>query len=290
MGALSRRMEEDLKLKNYARPTRTEYLRCARRFAVFHMRSPSQMGEREIRDFLLHLSLRQQKSPSVLKMYIAAIRFLYASTLRRPEEVAWLSWPKIPRRLPDILTVDEVEAVLAAVEPLEHRVIVMTAYGAGLRISEACALGIADINSARGVIHVRDGKRARDRYVMLPRRLLDLLREYWRQVRPKGPYLFPGGKPGRPLTPSAVRAALKKGVRKAGVKRRVTPHLLRHAFATHLLEAGANIRVIQALLGHSSIRTTARYMQVSARHVASVKSPLDHARAEKPTPPPSRRR
>lgn len=274
MGALCQRMEEDLKLKNYATATRTEYVRCARRFAAFHMRSPAEMGEREIRDFLLALAFRR-KSPETLKMYVASLKFLYATTLRRPEEVAALAWPKVPRRLPDILSGTEVDALLGAVEPLAYRAVVMTAYGTGLRIKEACSLRIDDIDSERMLIHVREGKRARDRYVMLPVRLLALLRQYFRQVRPSGPSLFPGGKPGRPITPGPIRDALKKAIRKVDIKKRVTMHSLRHSFATHLLEGGTDIRVIQALLGHASIRTTQRYTHVSSKHIGRVQSPLD---------------
>jgi site-specific recombinase XerD len=280
MGALCQRMTEDLKLKNYAPATCSEYVRCARRYVAFHMRSPAVMGEREIRDFLLALAFRQS-SPSVLKMHVASLKFLYTTTLRRPEEVVALPWPKVPHRLPDILSGTEVNALLSAVEPLAHRAVVMTAYGTGLRIREACSLRTTDIDSKRGLIHVRDGKRARDRYVMLPERLLAFLREYWRQTQATGPLLFPGGKPGRPITPGAVRAALKKGIRKTGIQKRVTLHSLRHSFATHLLETGTDIRVIQALLGHSSIRSTVRYTQVSRTHVGRVPSPLDLLGKEK---------
>lgn len=274
MGVLCQRMAEDLKLKNYAHGTRQEYLRCARNFASFHMRSPAQMGEREIRDFLLALAFRKA-SPEKLKMHVASLKFLYATTLRRPEEIVALPWPKVPQRLPEILSGREVDALLGAVEPLIYRAVLMVAYGSGLRIREACSLQVAEIDSKRKLIHVREGKRARDRYVMLPERLLALLREYWRQVRPPGPWLFSGGRSGRPITPPPVRTALKRAIRKAGIKKRVTPHVLRHSFATHLLESGTDIRVIQALLGHKSIRSTVRYTQVSRAHVGRVKSPLD---------------
>ena len=274
MGSLCQRMIEDLKLKNYAPATCSEYLRCARQFAAYHMRSPAEMGEREIRDFLLALAF-QRKGVETLKMHIAALKFLYGTTLRRPEEIVALPWPKVPHRLPDILSGTEVDQLLGAVEPLMYRAVVMTAYGSGLRISEACSLRADDIDSKRKLIHVRDGKRARDRYVPLPDRLRNFLREYWRQVRPPGPFLFPGAKAGRPISRHAVRDALAKGIRKAGIKKRVKMHTLRHSFATHLLEGGTDIRVIQALLGHASIRTTVRYTQVSQKHLGRVTSPLD---------------
>jgi site-specific recombinase XerD len=208
-------------------------------------------------------------------MHVAALKFLYGTTLRRPEEIVTLPWPKVPHRLPDILSGTEVDQLLGAVEPLFYRAVVMTAYGSGLRISEACSLHVEDVDSKRKLIHVRDGKRARDRYVPLPDRLREFLREYWRQTRPPGPFLFPGAKPGRPISPHSVRNALAKGIRKSGIKKRIKMHTLRHSFATHLLEAGTDIRVIQALLGHASIRTTARYTQVSQQHVGRVTSPLD---------------
>jgi integrase/recombinase XerD len=280
MGSLCQRMTEDLKLKNYAPATRSEYLRCAKQFAAYHMRSPAEMGEREIRDFLLALAF-ERKGVETLKMHIAALKFLYGTTLRRPEEIVALPWPKVPHRLPDILSGTEVNQLLGAVEPLLYRAVVMTAYGSGLRISEACSLRTDDVDSKRRLIHVRDGKRARDRYVPLPDRLRDFLREYWRQVRPPGPYLFRGAKAGRPISRHAVRDALAKAIRKAGIKKRVKMHTLRHSFATHLLEGGTDIRVIQALLGHASIRTTVRYTQVSHKHVGRITSPLDILGTEK---------
>ena len=217
----------------------------------------------------------RRASPASHKMHLAAVKFLYSVTLGRPEVAVRLPWPKVPRTLPDILDGDEVERLLCSVESLMHRAILMTAYGAGMRISEACSLGVGDIDSSRGLIHIRDGKRGRDRFVMLPRRLLVFLREYWRAVRPPGPRLFPGQKKGRSITPSAVRAALMKAVAAAAITKRVTPHVLRHCFATHLLEGGEDIRIIQVLLGHGSIRTTARYTQVSKLHIGGTQSPLD---------------
>jgi site-specific recombinase XerD len=275
MGELYNRMAGDLKLKNYAPGTQKAYLNCATRYARFNVgRSPSVLGEREVRDFLLSLALNQA-TPAVMKMHLASLRFLYSTTLRRPEVTVGIPWPKTPRTLPDILSGTEVVQLLSAMEPLKHRAVVMTAYGAGLRISEACSLEVLDVDSKRMLIHVRDGKRGRDRYVMLPVLLLQVLREYFRQTRPAKPYLFPGQAPQRPICPSTVRNALAKAIKKAGLKKRVTPHTLRHAFATHLLETGTDIRVIQALLGHASLQSTTRYTQVSTAHVGRVTSPLD---------------
>lgn len=274
MGQLRHRMEEDLRLRCYRPGTREEYLRCARHFAAHFGRSPTGMGESEVRAFLLHL-LEAGKHPSVLKMHVAALKFLYGVTLSRPEEVVRLPWPKVRRPLPDILSGSEVGRLLAAVTSRKYRMVLTAAYGAGLRVSEACSLSVTDIDSARRLVHIRDGKRGRDRYVMLPERLLAALREYWRAERLTGLRLFPGRGPGRCVSPEAVRDALRKAVAACGLTKRVTVHSLRHAFATHLLEDGTDLRTIQELLGHNSIRTTVGYLHVSAARIARTRSPLD---------------
>ena len=181
----------------------------------------------------------------------------------------------MPHKKPDILSADEVELVLKTIGQLTARMVLTTAYAAGLRISEACELKTFDLDSKRGVIHVRLGKGNKDRYVMLSPRLLVVLRAYWREAGLTGDCLFPGHRRGVPIKPEAVRKSVARAVKITRLKKRITPHTFRHSFATHLLEAGTDIRVTQVLLGHSSIRTTARYTQVSCRHIASVKSPLD---------------
>lgn len=275
MGTIHDRMAEDLRLKNYADTTRYEYLRCAQHFIEFFDGSPRRLREEEIRRFFVHLTDKKKAAPGTVKMHVAAVQFLYTVTLHQPRKVANLQWPKLPHRLPDILSGAEVDSLLNAVTSPKHRVILMTAYGAGMRIGEACSLRTVDIDSKRMVIHIRDGKRGRDRYVMLSPVLLAALRDYWRQFRPSGEELFAGDKPQTCINPSTVRLALKKALKKVGIKKRVSPHSLRHAFATHLLEGGADIRVIQTLLGHGSIRSTARYTHVSTEHIAQTKSPLD---------------
>lgn len=277
MGIFRDRMNQDLQLAQYRPSTQESYLRCARNFVAYYRRPPTELDREDIRKFLLTLVER----PASQKIHWAAIKFLYTTTLRRPEEVVDIPWPKIRQKLPDILSMNEVAILLTAIEPIMYRMVVMTTYAAGLRISEACALGVDDIDSQRGLIHVRDGKRGRDRYVVLSPRLLHCLREYWRITRPQGDFLFPGNQPGRHVNPRLIRNALKSAAKKVGIHKRVNPHQLRHAFATHLLENGTDIRVIQVLLGHHSIRTTAHYTRVSTRHVASVSSPLDALPTEK---------
>ena len=233
------------------------------------------LGESAIREYLLQLKREEKVGPATLKGNVAALKFFYTHTLKRPEEVASIPWPKVPRPLPDILSGSEVECLLTTLHTFHHRVITMTAYGSGLRINEACSLTPEDIDSKRMLIHIRDGKRGRDRYVMLPERVLKWLREYWRMARPRSSWLFPGRNPENHISKGAVEEAVRKAAQEAGIPKRVTPHVLRHSFATHLLETGTDIRTIQVLLGHNSIRTTERYTHVSRAHVGRVKSPLD---------------
>lgn len=273
MGKIRNKMIADLELGNYSPNTKEAYVRIAAAFVRHFRRPPEQMGEHEVRTYLLNRMERVK--PATVAIDLAAIKFLYEVTLDRPQVVARIPWPKIPKPLPDILSGSEVSSLLEAVESIKHRTILTTAYGAGLRISEACSLQVRDIDSQRMVIKIRRGKGAKDRYVPLAKTLLAALRAYFKQTKPPKPWLFPGGTPDHPIGPDAVRDALRKAVTKIGLKKRVTPHMLRHAFATHMLESGADIRLIQMILGHSSIRTTQRYTQVSTAHIARIESPLD---------------
>ena len=275
MGKLHDRMQEDLLLKAYSPHTQRAYLCCARHFARHYLRSLEEMGEQEIRSFLLHLVRDRKASPATLSMYINALKFLYNVTLKRPEEVKGISHPKRPKTLPVILSPEEVLRVFAAIRSVKYKAIIATAYAAGLRISEVCGLRLADIDSQRMRIHVRSGKGKKDRYVILGESLLALLRQYYQEVRPQGEYLFPGHKPQRPLCTTAVNQVLRKVLRETSLAKRVTMHTLRHCFATHLLEAGTDIRILQVLLGHSSIRTTLRYTHITDRLVQKLVSPLD---------------
>jgi site-specific recombinase XerD len=281
MGQLYEKMASDLKLRRYSPRTQKSYLWCARRFVRHFMRSPAEMGSKEIREFLLFHHERGA-SASTIKMYVATLRFLYAVTLDRPAEVHNVPWPRVAQKLPAVIDRDHVQALLAKVEPLKYRMVVMTAYGTGLRISEILALDIRDIDGKAGLIHVRHGKGNRPRLVPLPHRLLEALREYWLRERPRGPLLFPGLAPDKQLCPDTVRRAVHCAAAELGLHQRVTMHAFRHSFATHLLEAGEDLRTIQVLLGHRSIRNTTRYLQVSTRHLASVQSPLDTLGEDKP--------
>ena len=282
MGKLRDRMEADLVLKGYAEVTRTEYLRCARQLAAHYRRPPAELGAEDVRHYLLHLVHDLGYGPANLKMHVAALKFLYNVTLLLPGVVERLAYPKVPRILLDIPGPTEVAAALAEVKSAKYRVVLLCAYGAGLRVREACNLCVGDIDSQRMVLIVRAGKGNRDRYAMLSPFLLDGLRRYYREHRPPQPYLFPGAIAGQPIRPESVQTALRAALARSGVSKRITPHTLRHAFATHLLEDGTDLRVIQALLGHASVRTTTRYVHVSTRVISSTRSPLDAIAREQP--------
>jgi site-specific recombinase XerD len=251
MGQFRDRMIADLRLAGYSQNTCETYLRIAADFVRYFMRPPDQMGEQEVRTYLPD-RLRRVK-PSGVAVEHAALKFLYGITLRRPEVVGRIPRPKVAKTQPDVLAGSEVLRLLAGVESLRHRAILMLAYGAGLRLSEACSLQPRDIDAQRKLIKVRQGKGGKDRYVMLADTLLQGLREYRKATRPPAPWLFPGQKPSAHLTPQGVRKALRKAAGAAGLSKRVTPQVLRHSFATHLVGTGADLRTVQLLPGHASI-------------------------------------
>jgi integrase/recombinase XerD len=294
MGELHDRMRDDLRLGNYSKSTIKAYLLCARKFVAHFMRPPEDITRDEVRGYLLHLMNELGFAASTCCQHRAAIKFLYEVTLGLPLTVTRILPPKREKRLPTVLSREEVLALLRSVVSLKHRAILTAMYAAGLRISEACALADSDIDSRRMVIHVRKGKGSKDRYVMLSETLLVILRKYWLAARPvrslkssdlraraaggsSGAYLFPGRKAGSNITPAAVRKHFHKASALAGMTKDVKPHVLRHSFATHLLEDGAGLDVVQGLLGHSSLRTTDIYTHVSTKRLLSTRSPLDSA-------------
>jgi integrase/recombinase XerD len=274
MGQLRDQMLAELEAGDYARSTISHYVSCVYHFVKFYMVSPSELDYEQVLHFQVHLK-QTGVGDATRKMYAAAIKFFYARVLNRPDVAARIQLPRPRYSLPEVLSPDEVEQLFLAFDSVFYRALFMTVYGTGMRISEACGLKAENIDSRRGVIHIINAKRRRDRYVMLPDRLLAALRTYWRHEKLQGPWLFPGSKPGRPVSYHPAARRLKSAVKRAGITKAVTPHVLRHSFATHLLEAGTDVRVIQVLLGHASIRTTTRYTRVSRRHVAQTKSPLD---------------
>ena len=275
MGRLHDRMAEDLTLRNFSPATRRNYLLYARKFAAFFMRSPEDMGEPEIRQFLLHqLEVKQLAHASYRQIY-AALKFLYTVTLGRAWEVEHLPYPRQRLRpLPVVLHADELAALFQAIRSLKYRALFMACYAAGLRINEACHLRVTDIDSKQMLVHVRHAKGGKERITLLSAKLLEVLRIYWREQKPRH-WLFPGKTPDRPLSSDAARQALEQICLDAGLTKKCTPHTFRHSFATHLLDAGADLVVLQALLGHHSIRTTSCYTHISVQRIQKVVSPLD---------------
>jgi integrase/recombinase XerD len=274
MTRLRTRMQEDLRIRNYSPKTQRVYIHCVAAFAAHFGRSPDVLGQEEIRAYLIHLRDRRMVSWSSFNQTVSALRFLYRHTLGREDVVPHIPYPKGERRLPTVLSVGEVRQFLSSIRNVKHRAALTTAYAAGLRASEVVALRVSDIDSQRMVIHVRQGKGRKDRTVMLSEQLLQILREYVRQVRP-GEWLFPGIVPARPLTVRSFQKACENASKASGLQKHVSVHTLRHSFATHLLEAGTDLRVIQTLLGHGSLKTTQRYTHVSGFRLRNIRSPLD---------------
>lgn len=274
MGSIGDQMRQDLALAGYALVTQRLYWLDARRFVARFGKPATEMGRAELRQYVEELKARGL-SASRLKQHFAALKFLFDKTLGRPTEVSFLSWPSQPRPLPRVMSTGEVGALLSAFQSPKYRAIAMTMYDAGLRVSEACALEVTDIDAARMVVHVRHGKGGRPRDVPLSPMLLEVLRAYWKLERPPLPYIFVGYGTRRPLRPSAVQRALLCARADAGIRRRVTAHVLRHSFATHLLEAGTDLRVLQQLLGHRDVSTTAGYAHVAHELLCTIKSPLE---------------
>lgn len=274
MGAIRDRMIAEMQLRGMAPATKKSYLVCCRVFVAHFMKSPEQLGTEDVKTFLLHLMRERKAGPATVRSYIAALCFLYRHVLRIPGVVDQLPRPRVLRKLPDVLDRKEVQQLLGAVRSLKLRTILTTAYAAGLRISEALRLKVTDIDSKRMVLHIRGAKNGKDRLVLLSPELLVALRRYWAESRPQGPHLFVG-RNRRPVHIDVIRRALRATVRETRIGKRVTLHSFRHGFATHLLEDGTDVRVIQALLGHSSLETTAHYTQVSTRNFQKVTSPLD---------------
>jgi integrase/recombinase XerD len=273
MSELRRRMLADLRIRNYAPATQDMYIRRVRAMAEHFSRSPADLSREEVRDYLRLLS-EQGASRSTFAQVVGALRFLYAITLDRPEMVPDLPYPREKRRHPVVLSAEEVVRLLNAMGNLKHRTVAMVLYGAGLRISEALALELRDIDGDRDVITVRHGKGDRDRQVPLSGVLLTTLRTYWRAYRPE-PFLFPGQDGKGPMGKGTIQKAIRTARVRASIAKPVTPHVLRHTHATHLLEAGTDLRVIQILLGHGSLKTTQRYLHVATERVRSTVSPLD---------------
>jgi site-specific recombinase XerD len=265
---------QDLALGGYAKSTSKQYISSAKRLSERFRRPIASLSRDDLRTYVEELASRN-RSASWLNVQLGAVLFLYRRTLGRADLVSFIKLPRRSHPLPTVLSVEEVNALLRAIKDARYQAIAMTMYGAGLRISEAIALQVTDIDAARGVLVVRHGKGNKPREAKLSPTLYAWLREYWAREQPAQPYLFPSPRTGRPPMAETVRDALALAAKQAWIKKRVTPHVLRHSFATHLLEQGTDIRVVQVLLGHENIQTTARYGRVTEKLVRETPSPLD---------------
>jgi len=274
MTTLRQRMIDDLKLRNRSPRTIQSYIAQVAYFARHFGKSPELLGPEEIRQYQVYLVNERRVSWGTFNQAVCALRFFYRHTLGRADTVAHIPFPRQAKKLPVVLSPLEVQRLLAAVRDYQLRVLLMTTYAAGLRLSEVIHLQVADIDSQRMVIRVRQGKGQKDRYVTLATTLLTELRRYWQQERPST-WLFPSKSKLQPISANRVQRACQLAGRAAGLTKPATVRCLRHSFATHLLEAGTNLRVIQTLLGHSSVRTTQTYTSVSAQTLRTVVSPLD---------------
>ena len=274
MSELRRKMLTDLRIRNYAERTQEAYIARVAEMARDLGRSPDALSGEEVREYLRYLKEERGVSRSWFAQVAGALRFLYRETLNRPEMVPHIPYPRLKRRHPVVLSPEEVARLLKAIRNLKHRTVALVLYGAGLRLSEALALELRDIDSQRMVITVRHGKGDADRQVTLSAVLLEALRTYWLAYRPAR-CLFPGGDPEKPLVSSTIQRALKAARVRAGIAKPAGPHVLRHSYATHLMEAGTDLRVIQTLLGHRSLRTTQIYTHVATERLRGTRSPLD---------------
>jgi len=275
---LRKAMLEELQRRNYSQTTTANYLRVVEQFALYFGKAPDQLGPEHVRQYQAHLLRERKLSASTVGLAVAALRFFFVKTLRRSYKPDYLPYPKQPKRLPTILSRDEVRQLIDAAKNLYHRAILATLYATGMRRAEVANLKVDDIDSERMLVHVRQGKRARDRDLPLSPVLLETLREYWCWMKPKT-YLFPGTvnnwRTDKPITPKGVWTACREAAERAGLHKRVSPHTLRHSYATHLLEAGADLRTIQLLLGHSNLNHTTVYLHLSRRHLQAVANPID---------------
>jgi len=279
MTHLRKMMLEELERRNYAQTTIDCYLRAVAEFSFHFHRPPNQLGPEHIRQYQAHLFGRRKLAPSTVTQHLAALRFFYIKTLRKPWSIAETPYPKKVQRLPIILSPEEVTQLIDSALTPFHRILLMTLYATGVRRAELARLKITDIDSQRMIIHIQGGKGRKDRDVMLSPKLLVALREYWRGLRRKPTHwLFPGGRShtgNRHISPKTAWHACEKAARRSGIRKKIHPHTLRHCFATHLLEAGADLRTIQVLLGHRDLEETTIYLHLSQRHLNATASPLD---------------
>ena len=280
---LRQRMIDDMAIRNMSPLTQAAYIRAVAKFAAHYRRSPDKLTFEDVRNYQVHLVSRGLKTATIIPI-MCALRFFYGTTLGQKDIAQQIPLARKEDTLPAVLSRDEVMRFLKAVADLKMRTIFVTIYAAGLRVSEVVALTATDIDSERMVIHIRQGKGRKDRYIMLSEQLLAILRDYYKRTRPPGSCLFPGQDHKQPITCRTVQRVCREAADAAGLGKSVTVHTLRHCFATHLLEQGVDIRVIQDLLGHRHITSTTRYARVALNTIRQIQSPLELLNMER-TPP-----
>lgn len=281
---LRQRMIEDMRMRKFGEKTQLDYVRAVRNFAKYLKRSPDTARVEDLRNYQLHL-VDHGISPASLNSAISGLKFFFNVTLDRGDLVAKLQPVHMPRKLPVILSREEVSRLIAAAGNLKHQTALALAYGTGLRVNEVVTLKVGDIDSQRMTLRVEQGKGQKDRYAMLSPVLLERLRVWWRVARAQGKmldggWLFPGLNPIRPLSARQLNRAIHTAADEAGIEKHISMHSLRHAFATHLLEQKVDIRLIQVLLGHKKLETTALYAQVATEILREIVSPLEMLNTE----------
>jgi integrase/recombinase XerD len=275
---LRQKMLEELQRRNYSHRTAKTYVRIVREFATYFHQPPDKLGPEQIRQYQAHLFQAKKLAPATVSQYVSALRFLFVKTLRRHFLAEYIPFPKSRKRLPTVLSPEEVTRLIDAACNLYHRTLLMTLYSTAARRAELCQLKVQDIDSQRMMIRINQGKGGRDREVPLSPKLLEILRVYFRWMRPTT-FLFPGTVKGVradvPITPNVVWLACRQAAQRAGITKRLSPHSLRHSSASHLLEAGADLRTIQVLLGHSRLEHTLIYLHLSPKHLQAIPNPLD---------------
>ncbi len=285
MTQLRQKMLEELQRRNYSHRTAKAYIRIVREFAEYFHQPPDKLGPEQIRQYQAHLFQAKKLAPATVSQYVSALRFLFVKTLRRHFLAEYIPFPKSRKRLPTVLSPEEVARLIDSARNLFHRTLLMTLYSTAMRRAELCRLKVRDVDSQRMMIRIDLGKGGRDRDVPLSPKLLETLRVYWRWMQPQT-FLFPGTVKGTradvPISVNTVWLACRQAAQAAGITKRLSPHSLRHSCASHLLEAGADLRTIQVLLGHSRLEHTLVYLHLSHKHLQAVPNPLDTLEVSSP--------
>jgi integrase/recombinase XerD len=273
MGELKKKMKMEMELRNFSIRTIETYLGWMKSFTLHYGMSPEKLGDEDIRNYLYYLLKEKGASQSSINQAYSALKFFYEKTLGRDWNGEKIPRSKIPKKLPVVLAKEEIQAIFLSTKNLKHRAMLMLIYSGGLRLNEATHLRSTDIDGKRMMVKVR-GKGNKERYTLLGKKALEILRIYWKLHRPSE-YLFPSRIPDQPISDSTVQRAFKSSLHKSGVKKKASVHTLRHSFATHLLESGTDLFYIQRLMGHTTATTTAIYLHVTRRDLTKVKSPID---------------